>query len=264
MVVKSMIISFEKINSFAGIQNFRNQYLNGLIEPQELFLELFCRRAEKYLVFVNGESAGYFMMAEDSLLVEYFIVKKFIDSIDGIFCKIINDFAIKKAYCKSFDHEMMSCCLGLQKTTKVIGALFRERRQLNNLIIDDLKTRFADMNDFKQISLINEEVFEDNEEIITTITDKNMIIFEHENETAGFGIFQRNIEGRPEFDIGMLVDKKFRGRGYGKYIISFMADYCMNNGWRPTCGCAIENVASRKCLESAGFIAKYRMIEFAF
>ncbi len=259
-----MVVSFEKVDSFSDIQNFRNQYLDGLIEPQELFLELLCRKAGKYLITINKESAGYFMIAENNLLVEYYIIKKFIDGIDVIFSKIINNFSIERAYCKSFDHEMMSCCLGIQKSVKVIGALFRERRQLNNLSIDELKTRFADMNDFKHISQINEEVFEDNDEIKTTIANQSMIIFEYENETAGFGIFQRNIEERPEFDIGMLVDKKFRGRGYGKYIINFMAEHCINNGWRPTCGCTIENIASRKSLESAGFIAKYRMIEFAF
>ena len=91
-----------------------------------------------------------------------------------------------------------------------------------------------------------------------------MFIFENAKEFVGFGIFQRVIEGRQDFDIGMLVDKKFRRQGYGTFIIQFLTQYCASRGWRSIAGCDIKNTASRKCLESAGYIGRYRLLKFSF
>ena len=109
---------------------------------------------------------------------------------------------------------------------------------------------------------MNEELFESEEEITMVIRNKNMLLFEKNNTIIGCGIFQRVIQGRNEFDIGMLVDKKYRKQGYGTFIIQYLTEYCHSQGWRPTCGCDVKNSASRKCLEKAGYITKHRLLEF--
>ena len=111
---------------------------------------------------------------------------------------------------------------------------------------------------------MNEEVFEQDEEVHEYISKQQIVLFEKEKEMVGFGIFARVIEGRPEFDIGMCVDRRFRRRGYGESIIRHLVEFCKRNGWRPVCGCAVENQASRRCLEKAGFIGRYRLLEFVF
>ncbi|MRS01998.1 N-acetyltransferase [bacterium] len=256
---------FEKCASLDEIANLRNQYLDELIEPQELFLELSVVNANIYLIHLNGEQIGYFLTNDETVLLEYFITQKFVFLADSILIRIVNDFSITTAVCKSFDHLLLSCCVGIQKKTRVVGVLFRTYHpNCNKDHYADVTARQATIDDEKHIIEINEEVFDHDHEVLEYINKKQLLIFEKEGIPVGFGIFSRVIEGRPDFDIGMLVEKGFRGQGLGQFIISYLAEYCISRGWRPVAGCAVENIASRRTLEKAGFIAGYRMLEFSF
>lgn len=256
-------IEFILANSLKDIEELRTHYLDELGEAQELFLELKIRRARVVKIQSYAKPIGYALLGDDNLLLEYFISRAHFHQIDRIFQELIQKFSIKKAYCKSFDHALFSCCVGLQKQTKAIGVLFRERdlRSLS-LLGEHVTIRFAEPDDAQQMAAVNEEVFDNEEEINEVIANHNLFIFEHERDLIGVGLFQRVIAGRPEFDIGMLVAPKYRRQGYGTAIIHYLADYCQQQGWRPICGCAIENTASRRCLEKAGYIGRYRMLEF--
>ena len=258
-------ISYQKKKTLSDIKNLRDQYLDGLIEPQELFLELFCRKAYIYEIMRNGVPIGYFFSGKDNTLYEYHLNDAFIHRTDDVLHQILSEFSVRKALCKSFDHHLMSCCLGLQKNTRVLGVLFREyREEAGTTINRDLRVRFAEEKDIAHIVHVNENVFETKDEITAVVLNKNVFIFENEEEIIGFGVFQRIIEGRPVFDLGMLVEKKYRKQGYGQAIIKYLRNYCSENGWRGICGCAVDNIASRKCLERAGYIGKHRMVEFTF
>lgn len=257
--------SFERCTSLDEISNLRNQYLNELIEPQELYLELMVRKSKAYIISLNDEIIGYFLISDDAVLLEYFIVQKSVDLADAIFNLILQRFSIRTALCKSFDHMLLSCCMSLQKKTRVLGILFRAYHPLSAADkITDVTIRPAEIEDEGHIIAINEEVFDHDHEVLEYIHKKQLLIFEKDGKNIGFGIFSRIIEGRPDFDIGMLVEKEFRRQGVGQITISYLADYCLKNGWRPVAGCAVENIGSRRCLENAGFIAGYRLLEFTF
>jgi len=38
--------------------------------------------------------------------------------------------------------------------------------------------------------------------------------------------------------------------------------YAIENGMKPSFGCAIDNIASQKTLEKSGFISKHKLIDF--
>ncbi|HPG41745.1 MAG TPA: GNAT family N-acetyltransferase [bacterium] len=258
-------ITFIKAASAAAIAPWREMYLNSLPEAQELYLEMQIDKAACYIVQIAANPAGYFFMGPNAALLEYFIAPEYIDQVDHVFQEIVRAFAVQTALCKSFDHTLLSCCIAVQKSVKAIGIHFRERREkplppLNPAV----HIRFAVPEDEHKIALMNEEVFEEDEQIGDYIKTQRILVFTLHDAILGFGIFSRVIPGRPEFDIGMLVDKPFRNQGYGSYIIHYLADYCRKNGWRGICGCAIDNIASRKSLEKAGFIACYRLLEITF
>lgn len=237
----------------------------GVFEAQELFLELQIHHANIFLITLGSTPIGYFFVDKTPTLLEFYVIRAYIDQVDLIFEEIIHAFSIKKALCKSFDHTFLSCCVGVQKQTKAIGLLCREYEEqpLPNTT-RDITIRFAGPEDEQHIAAINEEVFDHEDEIREVIKKHNMLIFEHGSNIIGFGIFQRVIPGRSEYDIGMLVDRRYRRQGYGAYIIRYLVDYCKSHDYRPICGCAIENDASRRCLERVGFIARYRLLEFTF
>jgi len=256
---------YEEIGTLNEIDDLRNQYLDGLLEAQELYLELLVRKAKIFVIKTADKRIGYFLLGDDATLLEYYVTPENINQVDTVLRAIIQELSVKTALCKSFDLTLLSCCVGIQKTVKAIGIHFREYREKpDHINPENITVRLAINGDERHIIEINEEIFEHDEEVREYIRKKQILIFEKEKEIIGFGIFTRVIEGRPEYDIGMLVDKKYRRRGYGEHIIRYLADYCKQREWRPICGCAIENEGSRRCLEKAGYIGRYRLLKFEF
>ncbi len=260
-------IHIERVASLNEIAPLRAQYLDELFEPQELFLELKVRISAAYRLSLANMPVGYVLLDEpERTLLEYYVSRPFISHVDAIFGDILQRCAIRQAFCKSFDHTLLSCCMAYQKSVRPVGVLFREYAPLEQPEAPaPVRARFATANDIPLITAVNEEIFESDEEIHETVGNQNMFLFEQGTALVGFGIFQRNIPGRPDFDIGMLVTKPFRRQGYGSYFIRFLTEYCQKNDWRPICGCDVKNIASRLTLEKAGYIGRHRLLlcEFA-
>ena len=267
MVKQSAVahLGFEQQDSIKAIDDLRKRYLDGLIEPQELYLEFKIREANVFVIQSCNQRIGYFLLGEDADLLEYFVNHEFLHEADTILERVIRKFSVRKALCKSFDHTLLSCCAGIQTQMNVLGVLFREyREEIRPPVREGVTCRPATAEDERHIIEINEAVFDHDEEVAEYIRDGKIFLFEKERELVGFGIFACVNEGRPAFDIGMLVERKYRRQGYGEYIIRYLAHFCAQNGWRAVCGCAVENKASRRCLEKAGFASRYRLLEFVF
>jgi predicted GNAT family acetyltransferase len=73
---------------------------------------------------------------------------------------------------------------------------------------------------------------------------------------------KRIVPGRDDLDIGMVVDPRRRRRGHGAYIVAHLKAHCLAKGWRPICCCAVDNPASQRTLERAGFASRDRLVEF--
>lgn len=258
-------LQFLKVNSINDIKSLRSHYLNSLVEPQELFLELKVQSAEHYLIKESEFTLGYFSISDSEVLVELYIEDIHICKGELIIKRIVDQFSIQSALCKSFDQNLLNAAISIHKDISIVGINFR--KLLNNYEISDLidiSVSIALPQDFKMIQSINEEVFETEEEINDYLKRKQILLFKKDEEIIGFGIFAPVIIGRDDYDIGMCVCKEYRRQGFGELIIRFLIEHCILNGWRPIAGCDIHNVASRKCLEKAGFIAHHRMLQINF
>jgi RimJ/RimL family protein N-acetyltransferase len=258
-------LKFAEVDSLQEIADLRTQYLDSLPEAQEYYLEMLMQKGKPFLISAEDRRIGYFIIGDHANLLEFFLVQDYQTRADAVLDQIIQKYAVKSALCKTFDHLLLSCCVQFQKQVSVGGFLFREYHPVPNPpVFLDITHRLATMQDFPKLCAINVEIFEQDEEIREYIEKQRIFLFEKGQELVGFGIFTRIIPGQPEHDIGMLVDKPFQRQGYGQYIIRFLTDFCIDNGWQPVCGCAYENTASRRTLEKAGYISKHRLLNFSF
>ena len=200
---------FEEKGALAEIGDLRNQYLDGLLEAQELYLELMIRRSRVYVIQSQDQQIGYFLLGDDGTLLEYYVTPANITLADSLLGILIGKYSIRKALCKSFDHTLLSCCAGFQKEVNVIGIHFREYRDDGTLpMAEGITCRLAKAGDEQKIIAINQEVFDHDEEVHEYINKQQIFLFEKDKEIIGFGIFARVIEGRPEFDIGMVCGRE--------------------------------------------------------
>ncbi len=258
-------LRFTKIIDGKTSQNLREPYIRQLAQAQEYYLELLVNKGCLYQILVDSSEAGYFILSENNILLEFFVHPEWVNRMDEYFGIILKEFGIIKALCKSFDTDLLFCCEGYQKSTTTAGFLFRDfTGNPNGNYPSGITIRRADMADESQIITVNEEVFDHPEEVGQYIESQQIFLFEKEDSLVGFGIYSPVIRGRNDYDIGMLITPEFRHKGYGTFIIHYLVNFCRQNGWNANAGCAAENTASRKCLEKAGFVTRHRLLKFLF
>ncbi len=249
-----------------GFQAMREDFLDTLCEPLELYSEVICRDSTPFFILEDDRRIGYVLLGEDGILHEFFIENGSLPLAETVFSRIIDELDVKKAVCQSWDHLFMSMCLLHFREKKVIGYNFRDRIEPPEPVPEfDLKDRIATLDDVDLLTRHRDGIFEDNEvkDIPYWVGKGGCTIYEDSDGSfIGYGMLNRTIEGRDWFDMGMYVKPDLRKQGYGTWIIDRLADLCVMNGWRPTLGCARDNVASKRTIEKAGFVSRYVMVEF--
>lgn len=65
----------------------------------------------------------------------------------------------------------------------------------------------------------------------------------------------------PFAELGMMVPRPFRNRGYGTYILQELKTECYRRGLIPTSRCDDRNLASRRAHLKAGFLPSGRLLD---
>ncbi len=89
-------------------------------------------------------------------------------------------------------------------------------------------------------------------------------VLEWEGEVLCTGELRVRGAWPPYADVGMIVSEKHRRRGFGTYILALLKQKAYDQGLEPICSCEAGNVASRKAVEKASFIAWHRVVENSF
>jgi len=89
-----------------------------------------------------------------------------------------------------------------------------------------------------------------------------LLLYRRGGEILGCGLAEPVIPGRADVDIGMVVAPAHRGHALGAYIIAHLKRACLERGERPICGHHVDNLASQRSLERAGFASRHRLVEF--
>ncbi len=245
-----------------NISQIRIDYLNSLSEFQELYLEMFIDNSDIYKIEFNGILIGYAIKTVDNILIEFYIIDKYVPVSSDVFQTIINDLAINNIYCKSFDYLLLNCCLTGLYSYNLIGSLFRDYFDTDKIPINDLKIRYAENKDYSFLLQQEGELYETHEELEKFVNGNNVIMFQRGEQLLGCGYLIKVHANYNYYDIGMWVNPNYRKQGIATKIISYLKDTCITNNWNPICGCAIANIASQKTLEKNGFVSKYKLIEF--
>ncbi len=247
------------------IKEFRTDYLNSLSEFQELFLEMMIHNADFYKLQSANATVGYFIINKECVLIEFYIINKFIPIANDIFEWVLNDLAIKEVYCKSFDALLLGTCLLNNMTDSVHGLLYRDYvepliQKDREIIMKRSDLQSVEM--FMQQDNSIKELFENESQLMDFIRNESVFEFYRNEMFVGCGMVIRTVAGWNYCDLGVWVHPSQRGQSLGSQIILYLREYAVNKNLKPSCGCAINNIASQKTIEKSGFVSKYKMIRF--
>lgn len=238
----------------------RNAYLDGLIEYQEYFLEQLVHEARAWCVPDHA-----YVIVHGSQIVEFFVTPTQIKDAAALFdaARIATNANI--ALCKSFDTQMLGPALARPAQVTATGILFRSFSDIAFEQDPDLSFRMAGVKDIAAVEICNDEgFFEGKDEIDRHVEAGTLHLLERRGELVGCGTQTRVNSGRPAIDLGMLVARRERGRGYGSRIIAHMKTRVLEQGLVPVCGCATRNHASHHALVKAGFHGDHRLLKIEF
>ena len=246
-----------------GIQEQRRNYMMGLPYVQELYAEERVWESEYFIIKVDSAMAGYICVGADKTLYEFYLMKSALLLSQEIFKYLIDMKYITSAYCKSFDHLLLSLCFDFYKQAVCSAYMFRDDIGMKDSSRKnmDIFVRLAGKDDIGSIIEMSGDFFCGLEE---NISREEVFVFYADDVLLGAGSCKKVWDGMNFYDIGMVVAEGHRNKGIGTFIISNLKEYCYNNGRIPVCGCSYKNHASKKTLEKAGFAARHRIIKFEF
>ncbi|MCK9617721.1 MAG: GNAT family N-acetyltransferase [Lentimicrobiaceae bacterium] len=247
------------------IKKYRTDYLNSLPEFQELFIELMICNSDYYIFQAEDNEIGYAIRNNDGVLIEFYVLDKYIPDSNEFFGQLLKDLSITDIYCKSFDSLLLSNCLLKKLPYSILGLLYRD--YFEPLIKKDLtiKMKRADLLSVELLLGQDEsikELFETEQQLIDFIENENVFEFYKNEEFVGCGMVIRTHPDWSFCDLGVWVNPSKRGNAIGSQIILNLREFSINNNLKPSCGCAIENQASQKTIEKSGFVSRYKLLNF--
>ncbi len=251
------MIHFEKTS--APDKVLRDAYLDSLVEPQELFVELQVSAGSTWSF--DDDAYG---VVRDDMLVEFFVVREEATHLVELFDALMHASGASTVLCKSFDRQLAYAGFSRAARISTVGLLFRRIADPKFVARDEVSFLSATAADAHTVLEFNEDFFEDIEEILAYAEIDGLFLLERDGEVIGCGIGKPVVESRPEIDIGMLVAPKHRRLGYGSHVIEFLKDHYLRKGLRPICGCSIDNIGSQRALINAGFVSEHRLLQISY
>jgi len=241
----------------------RADYLDRLPEPQELFVEDLVAGGRYWSIRRGGGEIGYAVIHGDDTLVELHLSRGDTRHIGQTFHELISRLGVTRVLAKTFDATLMFAALTRPWPFQTVGMLYRVIADPGFSEDARIQARAATLADLATLLDLGADFFDGPAEIEAYMRMDGLMIYQtRQDGPIGAGVMKRVIAGRDDIDIGMVVGPTHRRRGFGAHIIAHLKHHCLARGGRPICGCAVDNIASQRTLERAGFASRHRLVEF--
>jgi RimJ/RimL family protein N-acetyltransferase len=260
-----------KLERSDAIQQLRDDYLRTLVAPMDGMWESVAITYATFFEILDREQrVGYFCIDPNNYLLRFHLLENYQSQAQEIFCWIVSTYAIQYAIASTIEPLYFSLCLDVQKSITPQSYLFRDNKHIDPLF-DPANSSFrkVEKSELDEVVHFYQANTEGTGEWIEAFLDKRL------SHDELFGLYdggtliavgecipsQTQI---PYADLGMIVAQAYRGRGLASSMLIRLKKYCYEAGWKPICSCAVDNRASKKAIEKAGFISEQRMVKVLF
>lgn len=218
--------------------------------------------ARFYRIAVNGRTAGFCTFEEKELaLTSFCIDDPLFPYSREAFAAVLARLRPVLAYLVSGDGPFLSVCLDVGARLEAHGFFFHDTGR------DGPPALFQSA----QILPAGERDYEDLREThfygdLHDPENPLYVLRDADGEFLGTGHIAKWMRrlGRDWGAVGMYTAPAARGRGVGRSIILAMKQFTREMGLEPIAGCYCSNTASRRTLESCGFVTNTRYVKAWF
>ena len=265
------MMRFTRLDRLEMIQQLRADYVRTLIAPMDGMWESVSISQAAFWDIQDGQqSAGHFCLDSSNALLRFYLREEYQTQAQEIFQSIISTYELQYAITSTIEPLYCALCLDFQKSITPHSYLFRDQKRIKAPI--DLLTssfRKAKRSDFATLVRFYQENTEGPGEWIEPFLHEHLereelFACSSQHTLIATGECIPSQRQPPYADVGMVVAQSYRGRGLGSSVLLHLKEHCYEMGWKPICSCTVDNLASKKAIERAGFLSEHRMVKVTF
>lgn len=243
-------------------QFFFDQYVSTLSGRYDDFLEEHILRSTFYSILIHGIPSGYFAILDGKLLTQFYLPKPAFRHAQAVFADMLETFKIKEAFVPTCDEAMLALCMDEQRSIAQQAYFFEDSEvAVRPAEYPREWLTPASLSDLEEIRSITGDFTDRHEE---RIREGQLFILREKGEFLGMGIIEINCIMKGCIGTGMFTNPLHRQKGVGRSIILHLKELCREQEMIPLPGCWYYNHNSKRTLESAGYIAKTRLLRISF
>lgn len=245
-------------------RDLRERYFESLGEPQVHYLEQRVERSRTLVLGAGDAPIGY-LAAEEGAVVEFFVLDAALPTLSELFYAAADRAGAASAVIKTYDPLALAAATARPTRVKTIGVNCTTWSDERFEPPEGFSARPGGADDLAVLLAVGPGLFERPEEMRRELQAGRVTIYEQDGAAVGCGLLLPIGDRRDALDLGVGVLPAWRGQGVGEQIVRHLKVVCLRErGMRPVCGCAVENVASRRTLERAGFLTCHRLLELTW
>jgi len=262
-------INFNKSEIAEEIINYRKQLYSSFVAPLDGMWEvLYVANSVSYLIKNEGREIGYCCIDQDKSLNQIFLKDSHRYLMKSIVTELININMIVSAHLSSIETTSFNTCLRFAKSIQAhtINYTFSSE-QLKRVSTDILNLHKASPHDGDRIrAFFKKEIgFDDSFGYTENLINRGEIyVVEEGDEIIATGECRLS-DSQPKYaDVGMVVKKTGRKKGLGTKVLSELINIALEKKRKPICSTTVDNVASQKAIERAGFYNSHTIFKISF
>lgn len=259
-------MDFIKTEETSIITKYRKElYTTFITAIDGMWESRYIANASNYLINIKANTIGYCCINSENTLLQVYVKPEYRFLMQDVISKLIDLKLITTASLSSIEPIAFNISLALSKTvtenTYCFQYVIPNNLECNSNLLLANKDNIKDIKMF----LLNQIGFIDNIGYTENLIQRNALYYIQENDTIiATGEYRQSTSQPNIVDLGVIVNKDYRKRGIAANILKTLAKKAIENNKTPICSTTLDNIASKKAIEKAGFYCSHIIFDMAF
>jgi len=258
---------FLKTDDALSIKGYRSELYKKITAPIDAMWEqLYIASSQDYLIEVEAESIGYCCIDDNKNLKQIYLNEDSNYLMSDVIQSLIESGLMCSASLSSIEPVSFNACLFHSKSTQANTFCFQySNKQLENestlnielVSEEDMPAIKAFMKD--QIGF--DDTFGYTENLVRR---KEFYMLKESNIIIATSECRLSDSQKDVADLGVIVNKDYQGKGIATQVLKQQANRAQEANRKPICSTTLDNIASKKAIEKAGFYCSNIIFDINF
>ena len=252
------------------LADHKAEYTRQLSHPLDGMWMTFMSFGTHYAILNGKTLAGYSIVNEEGMILQFNAFKPGVAQ--EMFRQVLAALPIKGAHVATFEGMFLSLCMDHHEQAESGTLLYQlDKPGITSSVNPPEGTTFAPLavNDLDTavsfgVSSIGADADWLRGYFADLISKGELFGLRREGTLIATGECRINASRANVVDLGMIVSPEHRGQALGTTVLQLLLQRCAEQEMQPICSTETGNMAARKAIERAGFVATHRLLTVRF